>query len=125
MKSIKPGRGPSFMDGIVSIFAGIFGIIWTVFAFGMGAGPFALFGFVFIAIAIVNAVYSFKNATSKKRYSAFDITEDGEEEDPLNARYGSRTDARHNCGDSKYCPYCGKAVDGDFKYCNSCGKKLP
>lgn len=125
MRSIKPGRGPSFMDGIVSIFSCIFGIIWTVFAFSMGAGPIALFGFVFIAIAVVNAVYSFKNATSKRRYSAFDITEDGEEEDPLNARFGGRANTQHKRGVGKYCPYCGTKVADDFAYCNSCGKKLP
>ena len=48
MKSIKPGRGPSMMGGLGSIFAGVFGVIWTMAAVQMGAGIFALFGVVFI-----------------------------------------------------------------------------
>ena len=67
MKSIKPGRGPSMMSGIVSIAIGIFGVIWTVGAASIGGGLFTLFGLVFIIIAIVNAVYNFKNATNKNR----------------------------------------------------------
>ena len=50
MKSIKPGRGPSMMSGVASIGAAIFGLIWTIAAASMGAGPFALFGLVFIGI---------------------------------------------------------------------------
>ena len=37
MKSIKPGRGPSMMGGLGSIFAGVFGVIWTMAAVQMGA----------------------------------------------------------------------------------------
>ena len=129
MKSIKPGRGPSMMGGVSSILAGIFGVAWTVGAVSMGAGGlFAIFGLVFIAMAIVSAIYNFKNATSKNRYSAFDITDETEEPDPWNERfdekkYTSQTSA--NSTGSKFCPYCGTRVDGDFVYCNKCGKKLP
>ena len=69
MKSIKPGRGPSMMSGVASIGAAIFGLIWTIAAASMGAGPFALFGLVFIGMAIASGVYNFKNATSENRYS--------------------------------------------------------
>ncbi len=86
MKSIKPGRGPSMMGGLGSIFAGVFGVIWTMAAVQMGAGIFALFGVVFILFAVLQAVYQFKNATGENRYSEFDITEDGEEPDPLEKR---------------------------------------
>lgn len=86
MKSIKPGRGPSMMGGLGSIFAGVFGVIWTMAAVQMGAGIFALFGVVFILFAVLQAVYQFKNATGENRYSVFDITEDGEEPDPLEKR---------------------------------------
>ena len=126
MKSIKPGRGPSFMGGITSIAIGIFGIIWTIIAAGMGGGMFALFGIVFIAIAVINAVYSFKNATSENRYSAFDITEGDEEPDPFNERFGeSIPQEGYNETANRFCPYCGNPVEEDFEYCNSCGKKLP
>ena len=75
MKSVKPGRGPSFMGGIAGIFAALFGIIWTVSAFSMGGVLFGLFGFVFVGAAVAMSIYNFKNATSKNRYSSFDITD--------------------------------------------------
>ena len=136
MKSIKPGRGPSMMSGIGSVFAIIFGIIWVVMAFGMGgmAGGgifsiFPLFGIVFIGIAVVNAVYHFKNATGENRYSTFDITEDGEEIDPLQERFGKtgQSDGAGSLQSAKsiYCPYCGAKAETGYAYCNRCGKKLP
>ncbi len=132
MKSIKPGRGPSMMGGIVSIFAGLFGVVWTLLAFQI-SGIFALFGLIFIGIAIVNGIYNFKNATSKNRFSAFDITDSDEEEDPLNRRFGgfSGDISQDNGGQSegggahRFCPYCGSPAQKDFEFCNRCGKKLP
>ncbi len=129
MKSIKPGRGPSMMGGISSILVGLFGVVWTIGAVSMGAGGlFGIFGIIFIIMAVVSAVYNFKNATSKNRYSSFDITEDGEEIDPWNERFGEKSDPTYKTNvntDSKYCPYCGTAVGRDFEFCNNCGKKLP
>ena len=131
MKSIKPGRGPSMMGGVMCIAAAIFGIIWTGLAVSMGAGPFALFGLVFIGVAVFNAVYNFKNATGENRYSMYDITEHGEEPDPLNERFGAERDAGADAQQqrisksNRFCPYCGAELQSDFVYCNSCGKKLP
>ncbi len=129
MKSIKPGRGPSMMSGVMCIFVALFGIIWTIVAASAGGGIFALFGLVFIAIAIVQAVYNFKNATSKNRYSAFDITEDNEEVDPLNERFGNQfspsTHPAATGADNAFCPYCGNPVADEYEYCNKCGRKLP
>ena len=73
MKSIKPGRGPSFMGGIASIASGLFGVFWTIMAVGLGAWFMAPFGLIFIGLDIANAVYNFKNATGANRYSAYDI----------------------------------------------------
>ena len=89
MKSIKPGRGPSLMGGVMSILIGLFGVGWTIAAAANGGAIFALFGIIFIVAAIMQAVYHFKNATSKNRYSDFDITDSGEETDPFNERFGS------------------------------------
>ncbi len=126
MKHIKPGRGPSMMGGVMSIAIGIFGVIWTVAAASMGGGLFALFGVVFVGIAIVQAVFHFKNATSEERYSSFDIVDSAEEPDPLNERFGakSQTSAKP-AKKSKFCPWCGAKVDAAFEFCNECGKKLP
>ncbi len=104
MKSIKPGRGPSFMGGVMSILVGLFGVVWTVIAASAGGGFFALFGIIFIAVAVVQAIYNFKNATGKNRYSAFDITDSSEEPDPLNERFGNPQGAtqKKNDVDNKF-----------------------
>lgn len=126
MKSIKPGRGPSMMSGVVGIFMIGFGILWTVIA-AQASGVFALFGVLWTGIAVVMTIYNFKNATGKNRYSSFDITDGNEEPDPLNERFGNPQNNTPNKSnvENKFCPYCGTAVDDDFEFCNNCGKKLP
>lgn len=146
MKSIKRGRGPSMMGGIVSLCAAGFGVLWVVGAssvsnemsmmgpgFGMmnsGFGItdiFPLFGVIFIIIAVASAIYNFKNATSKHRYSEFDITDSGEEPDPLNQRFGEEKPAPESSiqdHERRFCPYCGSRTDKDHRFCGSCGKKL-
>lgn len=117
------------MGGIMSIAIGVFGVIWTIAAASMGGGLFAMFGIVFIVIAVAQAIYNFKNATNKNRYSAFDITDETEEPDPFNERFGNtkKSETADNMPgtDSEFCPYCGTKVEGDFEFCNKCGKKLP
>lgn len=115
------------MSGVMSIAIGVFGIIWTVVASQIGGGIFALFGVVFVIVAIVSAAYNFKNATSKNRYSAFDITDESEESDPLNEHFGNSRSAAPNVSGSvaQFCPYCGAQAEGDFEFCCKCGKKLP
>lgn len=148
MKSIKPGRGPSMMSGIGSIFVALFGVFWTLTAVNIGGGFMAIFGIIFIAMAVTQAVYNFKNATGENRYSAYDIVDEQEEIDPLNERFGKQdnyrdfeensndrngygadvfdnADDRRSSGKSRFCPYCGTPVEGDYTYCNKCGKKLP
>lgn len=169
MKSIKPGRGPSMMGGIMAIAIAVFGILWTIGAgsitgefsgtsfegdfmvsgmdivtdsdFGMmsgfGSDPFdtmgtifPLFGVVFVIIAVCIAVYNFKNATSKNRYSEYDIVDGTEEPDPLNERFGNACENSFEEGGSfsdsdLFCPYCGTPAEGDYLYCKKCGKRLP
>nr|MBQ4318120.1 zinc ribbon domain-containing protein [Clostridia bacterium] len=134
MKSIKPGRGPSMHGAVMCIFVALFGVFWTVAAISIGGGFLAPFGLIFIGVAIYNAVYNYKNATSKNRYSAFDIVDHTEESDPLNERYGkplnkpddsAKPDMQNTDGKSAFCPYCGTKVGSEFVFCNSCGKRLP
>ena len=76
MKSVKPGRGPSFMSGIACIGAAVVGVLWTVFSGSMGApDEFTAFGVIFVLLAIASAVYNLVNATGKNRFSVFDVTE--------------------------------------------------
>ena len=122
MRSIKPGRGPSMMGGVVGIFMIGFGILWTAIA-AQASGIFALFGVLWTGIAIVTTVYSFKNAKGKNRYSSFDIVDGEDEPDPLNERYGARPDPKTK--DGKFCPYCGTSINSAYSFCPSCGRKLP
>ena len=115
------------MSGAVGIFMIGFGIVWTIIA-GSAFPPMAIFGILWTGIAVVITVYNFKNATRKNRYSQFDIVDSEEEPDPLNGRFGKafeKDSPEKSDGESRFCPYCGNAVEGDFEYCNKCGKKLP
>lgn len=145
MKSIKPGRGPSMMGGVMAIAAAVFGLLWTVGAYSMttpnygnigsfsdpgfdgGLGAvFPLFGVVFILIAVVMAVYNFKNAMGKHRYSEYDIVDGEEEADPLNERFGQKPvdDCKEKGNASAFCPYCGTPIEEDYRFCKKCGKRL-
>ena len=140
MKSIKRGRGPSMMQGAGSVFAAIFGVLWTIMAASMGTPPiFALFGVCFIGMAVIQAIYNFKNASSDQRFSEFDIVDSREEGDPLDAYLKrdepqpnlSQADETESSGgglpqslDGGFCPYCGEAVKSDYVFCRKCGKKL-
>ncbi len=129
MKSVKPGRGPSFMGGIGYVFGVFFCIFWTVMANQMGAPVFfSIFGVLGILACAASAIYQFMNATRKKRFSAFDITTDGEEPDPLNERFSEEParDIREAARDDiAFCPYCGEKVEEGYRYCRKCGKELP
>ena len=126
MKSIKPGRGPSMMSSVAGIATAIIGVIWTIGAASIGAPVFfILFGVVFIIIAVISVLYNLHNATSENRMSEFDITEDGEESDPLNKAFGTTDEKTQREAGNRFCPYCGTPVQDDYEFCNNCGKKLP
>ncbi|MCZ0754190.1 zinc-ribbon domain-containing protein [Anoxybacillus sp. J5B_2022] len=137
MKSIKPGRGPSFQGVAGSIVAIVFGIFWTVMAFSITADSpfpvtnfFPFFGLIFIGLGIFQAIYHYKNATGKNRMSVIDIVDSDEEPDPLNARFGrkqprfSTEDVVARDDNRNYCPYCGQQVQNDFNFCPTCGKRI-
>ena len=132
------------MGAIVGILVAVIGVAWTVGAanitsgmggafgdpFGGAVGViFPLSGVIFVIIAIVGVVYNFKNATSKNRYSEFDIVDGHEEPDPLNQRFGGNTSCEGSwqaeTAESRFCPYCGAKAQQGYEYCNQCGKKLP
>ncbi|MBR6762284.1 MAG: zinc-ribbon domain-containing protein [Clostridia bacterium] len=122
MKSIKPGRAPSMMGGIVGIFMVIFGIGWTIVASQLHF-LMVLFGIVWTGIALMNTIYNFKNATGKNRYSSYDIVDANREPDPMNERYGQGL-APELQEEGNYCPYCGSPAKKDHRYCAKCGKEL-
>lgn len=115
------------MGGVVSIAGALFGAFWMYIVISNGGGLFGLFGLIFVFIGICNAVMNFKNATGKNRYSEYDITDEGEEPDPLNERFGNPYGGGYSASspDNVFCPYCGNKVENDFEYCNKCGRRLP
>lgn len=125
MRSIKPGRGPSRMNGVSSIFVAVFGIIWTISAASMGAPFFfLLFGLVFIGIAVYQAIYHFKNANSPQRHSIVDIVDANEEPDPLNQPFSSAEAPLASGEMPLYCSHCGRKLPENANFCPGCGKKL-
>ena len=133
MKSIKRGRGPSIMGGVVSIAMAVFGVIWIAAAMSMGAPVFfPLFGLVFIGVAVSQTIYNFKNATGESRYSEYDIVDSREESDPLNERFGkadngpeaAQSSPQHEREAFAFCPYCGAELDADDNYCGKCGRRI-
>lgn len=127
MKSVKPGRGPSFMGGISSIAAAVFGIIWMILAASMGAPAlFVAFGVIFVLLGIVNAIYDFSNATRKNRFSSFDITDHEEEPDELNRYFGKDGEGYmpEKAPAAHYCPFCGTELRETYRYCPKCGSEI-
>jgi xanthosine utilization system XapX-like protein len=123
------------MGGIGGIVAAVFGVIWTVGALSIGAPPFfALFGLVFVGMAIAGAVYNFYNATNRNRMSTFDVTTDVEEGDPIATALGhGRTANQTSPGEvsqrprkfpGEHCPFCGAKAGPDYDYCSKCGKDI-
>ncbi len=116
----------------------MFGVIWMIGAISMGAPPFfALFGLIFVLIAVAGAAFNFYNATARNRMSTFDITSGNEEPDPLakvlgytneSDESGSTDRGQGSVGPRKfpgdYCPFCGAKVNADHDYCPSCGKDI-
>jgi len=135
LKSIKPGRGPSLIGVIGSILGIIFGIFWVTVVFRLSGSMsglmgliLSLIGTIFIVVGITQAVYNFKNAARKNRFSEYDIVSSSEEKDPLNERFGKKTLENNEFSGKEmgsYCPYCGSKVSPDFEYCSKCGAKLP
>ena len=114
------------MGGIIGIAVALFGVFWTVMTIVVEAWFMTPFGLIFIVIAIINTVYNFKNATGKNRYSQYDITDEGEESDPWDEKFGTdRDDRPQSVAAAKYCPYYGEKAEKDYKFCSSCGRELP
>ena len=106
----------------MSAVVAVFGVFWTIAALSIGAPVFfALFGVGFVVMAIVQAVYNYKNATGKERFSVMDIVDDDEEGDPTDRWVEGSVDAEVEA-EVNFCPYCGAKAEKTFRFCQKCGK---
>ncbi len=130
MKSIKPGRAPSFIGFAGSILTVVFGLFWLMLVNYLfeennesGTLPyffFILFGIGFVIVGIGMAIYNYKNTFSKNRFSVLDIEDSSEEGKPSDSET-----PKNSLSDSlNYCPYCGNPIEKSFSFCPKCGKKL-
>ncbi|MEG1742593.1 MAG: zinc ribbon domain-containing protein, partial [Clostridia bacterium] len=90
----------------------------------MGGGIFLIFGVMFVVFAIASGAYNLYNAKAKKRFSTFDITENGEEPDPFNEQFSNDVKPNNQNKTGMFCPYCGTKFENDHAFCKNCGKKL-
>lgn len=129
--SIKPGRGPSAFGAAGSVFAAIFGILWTILAFSMTRDApfpivkivFPLFGVIFVAMAIMGAIYHSRNATQPNRFSSFDVLPHDQESDPLDPTLAAK-DLTEQLGSlaPSFCTACGHPFGVTDRFCASCGR---
>ena len=122
------------MGGFGSLFITMFGVLWTILAFGLvSSAPFPinvifpLFGVCFVLFGIAQTVFHFKNATQENRYSSFDVVDGEDEPDPLNVRFGKKADRpaaaqpKTRRIEGSFCPYCRADLQPDFEFCPKCG----
>lgn len=124
----------SFIGSIVAVIFGVFWIILTASLashspFGIIGIIFPLFGVLFVILAIVQAIYHYKNATGKDRYSIIDIVDSSEEGDPADNWIRDKNPGKVEVQNSfnseiNYCPYCGARIDNDYAFCSKCGKSV-
>ncbi|MHB8061465.1 MAG: hypothetical protein ACYDG2_02345 [Ruminiclostridium sp.] len=85
-----------------------------------------MFGVLFIILGVLQAIYNYKNATGKDRYSFVDITDSKEESDPSDEWIKNKVkeevqEDKHN-DIVRFCPYCGIQLESDYISCAKCGK---
>lgn len=133
MKSIKRGRMPSVMSGVVGI---IMALIFFVMAVDVSRNfeEVAIVPVLMGIAVLVISIFELVSATRKNRFSEYDITEGGEEPDPLNGYFGNERSGSVENGNAAdgvgakqaaFCPYCGAHVESEYEFCPSCGKRLP
>ena len=135
MKSMKGGRGPSIIKAVA-----LFGVaVIAMVALGQSGTPgsaayagvkyerTSLLLVIFILMAVCSGIWFLYRAFVQNRPSEKDAAGGDEEPDPLNEHSREEDDAESTeeaAAGSRYCPYCGRAVQEDANFCSHCGKEL-
>lgn len=109
------------------VVAGV-GVFWTIGAMSVGAPWFFTgFGVMFVVMALCGAGANFYNATSRQRFSTFDVMRHDHEPDPLDdfvADPHRRDPIVPRSSTGRFCPQCGEPAASDFRFCPGCGSEL-
>ena len=113
MQEKKPGK-KSVAGGLIGIGFAILGVVFTAeiysqareFGLGYGPGPVpAVFGILFVSIAVYGAVKCFRGETD-------------EEGNPAEKEAAVQPQGK---AEKWTCAYCKTSVDGDSAFCPACG----
>ena len=113
MQEKKPGK-KSVAGGLIGIGFAILGVVFTAeiysqareFGLGYGPGPVpAVFGILFVSIAVYGAVKCFRGETD-------------EEGNPAEKEAAAQPQGK---AEKWICAYCRTEVDGDSAFCPACG----
>lgn len=110
---------------VMSFFMGIFGVLWTVFAAGIGGGYFALFGLVFVAIAIFQGVTRYRSSLMLAEHLERQQVLEEQRRQRERRRAEAEAEAferKHQAREPSYstCDYCETRFETSLGRCPSC-----
>lgn len=134
MKSIKPGRAPSLMGGVMSLLVGLFGIVWTGRRVCVGRRRVrALWRDLRDHRHRAGRVPLQKRCGEKPLFRIRHHRRARGAGPAFGALRRAGTDAQQGASaapegsapGSLFCPYCGAPAALDYAFCKRCGKRLP
>ncbi len=124
MWKIPLNRSSVMVRGVAATVAGLFGILWTIFALHVTADApfpsvvkwvFPAFGVLFTLSAWGQAVWHFIHATSEQKFA-----QDDDDRIPPVTDWSSRGNTALA---GSICSRCRAPLQTEFRYCPQCGQK--
>ena len=131
MQEKKPGK-KSVAGGMIGIGMAILGVVFTAeiysqareFGLGYGPGPVpAVFGILFVSIAVYGAVKCFRGETDEEGNRAEKSGNSTGNEELVSRIVGAVKESAQprEKAEPWTCAYCKTTVDGDSAFCPACG----